>query len=156
MSCEGPLLQVHPSHSPTSPLYSPMARSSHLFLPKGRPRANSASGQVLEVPGDNSPSFPLSTPSSPTHPESSLISNSLALPLESNFLRSASLPRGTRAGSAEPMSEDQLSQSVTCRSSMRAALSPRFIRRTATVDTSNMRKEEFEVWCCVFVCFIVV
>ena len=143
MSCEGPLLQVHPQH-PSSPHYSAMAsldpRNSHIF----RPRSNSSSGHMLQVPGDNALVESHSSPSSPTHSGGSNDpSNSLVLPLgSSNFTRSASLPRGMRGKSAEP--QDPLSSSVTERS-MRAVLSPRFIRRTATIDTYNMHKEEFEV-----------
>jgi [calcium/calmodulin-dependent protein kinase] kinase len=139
MSCEGPLLQVNPHHNP-SPCYSPMAslnpRNCHLF----RPRATSASGQMLQVPGseDEIPPEPRSTPSSPTQLEPT---TSLTLPLSAAFSRSASLPRGIRGRSAEPNSP--LSNSAT-EQSLRSALSPRFIRRTATVDTTSMHKEEFE------------
>ena len=140
MSCEGPLLQVNPHHNP-SPCYSPMAsldpRNCHIF----RPRATSASGQMLRVPGSEDEILPepRSTPSSPTQLEPT---TSLTLPLSAAFSRSASLPRGIRGRSAEPNSP--LSNSAT-EQSLRSAISPRFIRRTATVDTTSMHKEEFEV-----------
>ena len=149
MSCEGPLLQVSPHLNP-SPCYSPMAslnpRNSHLF----RPRATSATAQMLQVPGSEDEIIPepQSTPSSPTHPEPT---TSLTLPLSAAFSRSASLPRGIRGRSVEPNSP--LSNSAT-EQSLRSAISPRFIRRTATVDTNNMHKEEFEVSecdCCMYV-----
>jgi serine/threonine protein kinase len=89
---------------------------------------------MLQVPGSEAEP-PLSSQPDPA-------ANSLSLPLAgSNFSRSASLPRVIRGRSAEP--ESSLPVSVK-KDGIRAPLSPRFIRRTATVDTNNMRKEEFE------------
>ena len=136
MSCEGPLLQVNPHHNPYSPMASLDPRNSHIF----RPRASSASGNVL-LQVEEVPPEPRSSPSSPTHVQPT---SSLTLPLSAAFSRSASLPRGLRGRSAEP--NPSLSNSAT-EQSLRTAMSPRFIRRTATVDTNNMHKEEFEVSC---------
>ena len=142
MSCEGPVVSVRPQHAlaPSTHL-SAMSldpRNSHLFLQKSRARSSSASGQLLEVPEPGSLSK--SAPSSPVNPESSL---PVSLSPSSDFYRSASLPRGVRGVSAEP-AQNSLSNS-TPEHSMRGALSPRFIRRTATIDTTMISKEEFDV-----------
>lgn len=142
MSCEGPLLQVHPQHPP-SPHYSAMTldpRNSHLF----RHRAASTSEQLLQVPDDSYPQSN-SSPPSPTHLESSL-PTSLLLPI-SNISRSSSLPRHIRGVSAEPAVETMSLSSVSKHDTKRPS-SPRIFRR-ATVDTTMMHKEEFDVSMCV-------
>ena len=144
MSCEGPVLSVfHPP--PPANHFSAMAgdpRKRHIFS-LTRERSSSANERLLEVPEDSLPPAQLAPPSPiaslPPHLSSHLSPRTLTLP--SGYARSASLPRGTRGGSADP---EALSMSNPTRA-LKAALSPRFMRRTATVDTNMISKEEYEV-----------
>lgn len=144
MSCEGPVLSVF-QHPPSSNHFSAMAgdpRKRHLFS-LTRERSASANEHILEIPDDSLPQVQLAPPS----PVASLphnLSHHLSprtLTLPSSYGRSSSLPRGLRGSSAEP---ESLSQSSPTRA-LKASISPRFIRRTATVDTNMISKEEYEV-----------
>ena len=62
------------------------------------------------------------------------------------------MPRGMRAASAEPERDGQiLHQSLN----MSPRMSPRLMKRSPTIDTDNITKEEYDVSGCVCVCVCV-
>lgn len=158
MSCEGPVLPVcprpqHPAAPPVSRALPAMAlnpRIRRVALSQcGRNRSSSASDhQLLQVPNSVALSPGANSAFSGTeNPESSLPTSLSLSPCSlqppGDYLRSSSLPRNVRGSSAEPAPYLLSSQSAD--RELRAALSPRFIRRTATVDTNMISKEEYDV-----------
>ncbi len=141
MSCEGPIVSVHPSPAP-SPGHVHM--HSGLMSSGTPPPRRVYNKSLLNAAGrDRAQSIGLQpdaflTPLSASHP-SSQGGGGLSV------LRSRSLPRGAHV---EDSAELSLPVGGVSHPRSPAAGSGRFMRRAETIDTDKIQKEEFEV--CVY------
>ena len=144
MSLEGPVISAQPvpvmSLNPTQRLLGPRPMNKQLMNIQKRDRSSSAS----DVPATRAttlkqPFTPPLTARNASH-SPNYLSVSMG-PSSHDIHRSQSMPRGMRASSAEP----DATQSLRLRQGVRATLSPRFMRRSETIDTDTIVKAEYEV-----------